>query len=320
MHILVVDDSAFARLRIRRLLTMAGHTVSEASNGHQALQLAAENRFDAVTLDLLMPEMDGMELLGRMRAAHPQLPMIVVSADIQEETQRQALAAGATAFVPKSGQMTALLNVLTSLPGRGVEEFVWTLLQQDAFTEMMNEAMGQAANALASLLERRVLLTAPKTEIMPVAMLHEFLERRLSGVSACIREHFLGEITGNAALIFPAGHAEILLHAVLDQTEVPGLSEIERATLAEIGNVVLNAAIARLGDQLHVRLTMGLPTVNTNQAVMPLTNLLRAGPTTMNHAIVLLSRLAVGEVHLIVYLIILLPETDIRRLLASLEA
>ena len=155
---------------------------------------------------------------------------------------------------------------------------------------------------------------------MPVAMLHEFLERRLSGVSACIREHFLGEITGNAALIFPAGHAEILLHAVLDQTEVPGLSEIERATLAEIGNVVLNAAIARLGDQLHVRLTMGLPTVNTNQAVMPLTNLLRAGPTTMNHAIVLLSRLAVGEVHLIVYLIILLPETDIRRLLASLEA
>ncbi len=319
MRILIVDDSAFARLRLRRLLSAAGHTVSEASDGAQALQLVAATPFDAVTVDLLMPGMDGLELLGRLRAAHPQLPIIVVSADIQEETRRQVLAAGATAFISKSSQMKALLDMLSVLPVTGEERFVWTLLQQDAFTEMMNLAMGQAANALASLLERRVLLTAPKTEIMPVSGLREFLERRLSVAGACIREHFRGEISGDAALIFPAGHAEILLHTVLDQLEVPGLSEIERATLAEIGNVVLNAAIARLGDQLGVRLTMELPTVNTNLPVPALTDMLRASPAAMNHAIVLLSRLAVGEVHLLVYLIILLPEAHIRRLLASLE-
>jgi chemotaxis protein CheC len=185
---------------------------------------------------------------------------------------------------------------------------------------MMNTAMGQAANAMSSLLERRVLLTVPKVEIMQAATLREFLERRISAAGACIRQPFQGQLVGDAALIFPIGHAEILMHVVLDQPEQTSFSEVERAVLAEIGNVVLNAAIARLGDQLDARLAIGMPTVTTHLSLAMLLDALRAAPAPADHAIVLLSRLAVGEVHLVVYLIIQLPQPAIRRLLASLEA
>jgi chemotaxis protein CheC len=318
MRVLIVDDSAFARGRIARLITAAGHEALQAAGGQHALQLVAESLPDAVTVDLLMPEMDGLELITRLHAAHPSLPLIAVSADIQEATQREVLAAGARAFVSKAGRMAVLIEILAALPGAGAGTFVLTLLQQDAFTEMMNQAMGQAANALASLLERRVLLTAPKTEIMPIAALTEFLERRMSAVDASIRQRFQGPINGDAALLFPTGHAEILVRLVLESTELPGFSEIERAALAEIGNIVLNATLSRLGDQLGTRLNIGLPAVNINLAIPALLAMLRVAHGEADHAIVLLSRLTVGEVHLVAYLILLLPEADIRRLLASL--
>ena len=57
MKIMVVDDSAFARKRLSRVLTAAGFSVVEAENGRVALERFAEARPDVVTVDLLMPEM-----------------------------------------------------------------------------------------------------------------------------------------------------------------------------------------------------------------------------------------------------------------------
>jgi len=62
MRVLVVDDSAFARGRIVRLVAAAGGEAIQAASGRHALQLAAETRLDAATVDLLMLDMDGLEL------------------------------------------------------------------------------------------------------------------------------------------------------------------------------------------------------------------------------------------------------------------
>ncbi|MGC8780428.1 MAG: response regulator, partial [Anaerolineae bacterium] len=71
MRILIVDDSAFARERIARLVAAAGLEALQAANGREALRLVAETRPDAVTVDLLMPTMDGIQLIERLHAAHP---------------------------------------------------------------------------------------------------------------------------------------------------------------------------------------------------------------------------------------------------------
>jgi CheY-like chemotaxis protein len=89
-HILLVDDDADARQVLRAMLEKLGHRVSEAANGPTALALIPELRLDLVLLDLMMPEMDGFEVIEHMRempaAAH--LPVIVVTAkDLNADEQ-----------------------------------------------------------------------------------------------------------------------------------------------------------------------------------------------------------------------------------------
>lgn len=64
---LIVDDSAFTRKMLRRSLEALGHAVVEAESGPAALDLYAKERPDVVTLDLLMPDMGGLEVMDRLK-------------------------------------------------------------------------------------------------------------------------------------------------------------------------------------------------------------------------------------------------------------
>src|SRR5512144_936618 len=81
-HILVVDDYVLNRMQLKRALEQQGHTVALAENGRQGLELLERSGFDLVLLDILMPEMDGFEVLARLKGdpARRDLPVIVISA------------------------------------------------------------------------------------------------------------------------------------------------------------------------------------------------------------------------------------------------
>ena len=69
-RLLVVDDIANNRDVLSRLFRRRGYEVAEAATGCAALELIAKEHFNAVLLDVVMPEMDGLEVLGRIRATH----------------------------------------------------------------------------------------------------------------------------------------------------------------------------------------------------------------------------------------------------------
>jgi CheY-like chemotaxis protein len=73
MHILVVDDSEFARQRIVQKLRSAGHSAVEADSGKAALEVLKSVSVQAATIDLLMPEMDGFELIRRIKSQDPNI-------------------------------------------------------------------------------------------------------------------------------------------------------------------------------------------------------------------------------------------------------
>ncbi|MCX7973714.1 MAG: response regulator, partial [Candidatus Aminicenantes bacterium] len=95
MKVLVVDDSSYARHKIGEALRKAGIEVIEAASGEEALLLMKDIEFNAVTVDLLMPGMDGIELIRKIKAHWPGLKIIALSADVQEATQKEVLIAGA---------------------------------------------------------------------------------------------------------------------------------------------------------------------------------------------------------------------------------
>ena len=111
--ILITDDAAFARRMVRKALEGDGHVVLEASSGLECLEMLKSHSPQCIFLDLLMPEMDGFGVLQTLREQGSTIPVIVLSADIQESARQQCLDLGAFAMLnkpPKAPEIRAALQ------------------------------------------------------------------------------------------------------------------------------------------------------------------------------------------------------------------
>lgn len=100
-HILIVDDSGFARRTLRQMLEGAGHSVEEAANGNDALERYFLKKPNLVLLDMVMEGMTGLEVLARLRELDPEARVVVASADVQSSTRTEVQAGGAVGFLNK---------------------------------------------------------------------------------------------------------------------------------------------------------------------------------------------------------------------------
>lgn len=101
-RLMIVDDALIMRMKIREIATRAGWTVvAEAPNGAEAVRLFDELHPDMVTLDMVMPEMDGLTALKAIRSAHPTANVVMVSAVNQKDKLRECITAGAVDFIVK---------------------------------------------------------------------------------------------------------------------------------------------------------------------------------------------------------------------------
>jgi two-component system, chemotaxis family, chemotaxis protein CheY len=114
--LLVADDAMIIRKIIKDLAGDAGWTVvGEAGNGREAVDRYCQLRPDAVTLDLVMPEQDGLYALHRIMEFDPQAKVLVVSALDQRGVLKEAFKAGAADFVPKPFDRKELKSTLDRL-------------------------------------------------------------------------------------------------------------------------------------------------------------------------------------------------------------
>ncbi len=110
--ILLIDDSAFARRVTLQSLKSHGDEVLEASNGIEGVELAEQKNPDCIVLDLLMPEMSGFEVIKALNEKGLSIPVVVLSADVQESTRAECLELGAVAFVNKPPKEAELVEVI----------------------------------------------------------------------------------------------------------------------------------------------------------------------------------------------------------------
>jgi len=102
-RILVVDDNDMNRLKLVLGLQQQGHTVSQAENGREALEMIKTQSFDLVLLDIIMPEMDGYQLLERLKSDDTllNLPVIMISAVDDMASVVRCIEMGAEDYLPK---------------------------------------------------------------------------------------------------------------------------------------------------------------------------------------------------------------------------
>jgi two-component system chemotaxis response regulator CheY len=116
---LVVDDAIFMRTVLKKMLSEAGFSViGEAGNGLQAIEMAEQLKPDIVTLDITMPEMDGIEAIEKILEASPNTKIIMCSAMGQHSKVVEAIKRGARDFIVKPFEKTRVLQAIYNVMNR----------------------------------------------------------------------------------------------------------------------------------------------------------------------------------------------------------
>ncbi len=102
LRVLVIDDSAHVRQFLGDVLSDAGYEVDQAENGEQGLSLFNSSNHDCILLDVLMPDLDGFEVLKKIRETEELLPVLIMTGEDPGWARRTCESYGATGFLSKT--------------------------------------------------------------------------------------------------------------------------------------------------------------------------------------------------------------------------
>lgn len=113
--VLIVDDAAFSRRMLRKYAEAEGCTVLEAGSGKDAIALLARQYPDCILTDLLMPDINGFELIETLQEKGLTIPIVIISADIQDASRERGKALGASGFINKPAKEAEVRQTLRQL-------------------------------------------------------------------------------------------------------------------------------------------------------------------------------------------------------------
>jgi CheY-like chemotaxis protein len=116
-RVLITDDSVLQRKTLSAIVQDEGHEVDTANNGREALEKIQANPPDCLLLDMLMPEVDGIQVLETLQSQGIRLRIIVLTADVQEWLKARCLELGATTFLNKPVKQEQLRKALQEILG-----------------------------------------------------------------------------------------------------------------------------------------------------------------------------------------------------------
>ncbi|UYZ64442.1 response regulator [Hymenobacter weizhouensis] len=122
-RILIVDDSFYMRTMLKNMLTDAGYeVVGEAANGQQAVEMAVQTTPDLITLDVILPDNTGLDVLKEIRKEQPDVKVVMCSAVGQEVIVNEALESGASAYIVKPFSEEKVLEIVGSALQEGASD------------------------------------------------------------------------------------------------------------------------------------------------------------------------------------------------------
>lgn len=168
MRVLVVDDDEAIRIAIRRALALDGYDAVLAADGASALKILRDNPPDAVVLDGMLPDIDGLEVCRRTRAAGDRVPILMLTARGAVGDRIHGLDAGADDYVVKPFDIDELLARLRALLRRGVETPVDQISERLSFDDIVLDLVACSARRG----NRNLDLTRTEATLLELFMRH----------------------------------------------------------------------------------------------------------------------------------------------------
>lgn len=244
--------------------------ISFATNGIEALEIIQQGKAEIMFLDLNMPKMDGYEVLTAIRAGDLPTMAIVVSGDIQPEAYQRVINLGALEFIQKPVVSNQIIHILDKYGIYNAQDKQQNIQSKhinievslyDAYKEVANVAMGQAANLLAKLLDTFVVLTVPKVSMIEVSELKMALSQTETNNSqTAICQGFIGAgISGEALMIFNDTNLDDIAHLMKYKGEVDETTEVE--LLMDISSILIGAFLKGFTQQLDITFSQSHPVI-----------------------------------------------------------
>ena len=234
-HILVVDDEALNRILLQTALEDVGHQVTTVNSGEDALTILLHDNFDVVLLDIIMPGMDGFQVLKEMKE-HPRLqhiPVLVISALESMESTIRCIEMGAIDYLPKPFDPVFLkARINASLAVKRFNDM------QQAYTQELqerNEELDAFAHMVAHDLKSPLTLIVGYAEYMQEKYAAAFSPEVLEGLN------YINNGARKAGKLIN----ELLMLAQLRQSEV----KAEPLNMARIVNDVLSRLQPMVAEQ-----------------------------------------------------------------------
>lgn len=148
--VLIVDDHDIVREGLRQIVSETADIVvgAEARTAEESIGMVRQQRWDAIVLDLNLPDRSGLEVLAQLRAIAPEVPVLILSMHEQLSYASRALTAGALGYVSKNNARAHLVNAIRKV-ARG-ERFLTPELAEGLAFERLQPAAGAAHQTLSS--------------------------------------------------------------------------------------------------------------------------------------------------------------------------
>lgn len=212
MVILVVDDDAGLRRALRRVLVSEGFEVELAEDGEAALARLRARSFDAVVLDVMMPETDGIEVCERLRREGGELPVLMLTARDAVRDRVAGLEAGADDYLVKpfaNEELVARVRALLRRAGGGSETVAFADLELDLLTRDARRG------------EREIELSPIEFELLEFFLRHprqvlarDLIYERVWGYDASLSSNSLDVFVGHLRRKLEAGGENRLIQTV----------------------------------------------------------------------------------------------------------
>jgi two-component system invasion response regulator UvrY len=121
IKVLLADDHDIVRAGLRRIVEESGdmEVVAEAADGREAIKLALSKSPDVAVVDLSMPGMDGLEVIGQLKSYYPKLPILILTMHEEEQFVVRAIEAGAMGYLTKRAAPDQLVKAIRKLHAGG---------------------------------------------------------------------------------------------------------------------------------------------------------------------------------------------------------
>jgi len=268
--VVICDDSSFARKQVARALPKGWDvTISFAANGHEGIEAIRAGKGDILFLDLQMPDMDGFEVLEAIRTEDLQTLPIVISGDIQAESQKRVKQLGAVTFIKKpidAAELSATLDdygVLSILETEMEEVVEGNISFEDWVQEISNISMGRAADLLAQFIDESIELSIPKVQLLEPAELDMILASSSNRGVSHVSQGFIGSgVFGESLITFHDIDFSELAELMNYGEELDSAGEME--LLMGLSNVLSGSFLKEISELLTVNFSFGHPRISAH--------------------------------------------------------